>query len=358
MIKRVASAPGKLVVAGEYSVLEASPAWVTAVGRRALCTLTIEDPLISDQAANATLQCKGRIDANVTLKKGFPPSIGGQDAAFFDLAAQVLQALFDAELLPTKCTFVLDSSSMATVSDANGSAVKLGLGSSAAITAAMVRAVAPALDAKRRHQIADDAHSVFSGGQGSGVDVAASSFGGDFVFTRTLEAVRVEPLVVARDDIAMLPVFVGHAQNTRTFLAHVNALKRNDRNAYDACMNALATSSADLIAAARTTAINIFDAVEACRKAMGDLGRAASIDIVSAPHQRAAHVAHAFGGAAKPSGAGGGDVAFVFVPTAAEERARQALSEEGLAPLELLTGVEGARLEVDAFDVVRSARLA
>lgn len=358
MIKRVASAPGKLVVAGEYSVLEGHPAWVTAVGRRAICTLTIEDSLITDRAAQATLQCEGRVDANVTLKKGFPPSIGGEDAAFFDLAAQVLQALFDAELLPNRCTFVLDSSSMSTVSDAEGKAIKIGLGSSAAISAAMVRAVAPALEARERHRLADRAHSVFSGGQGSGVDVAASSFGGNFVFTRNQEGVHVSPLVVNRDDVAMLPVFVGHAQNTRTFLAHVSALKRNDAKAYAACMSALASSSAAVIAAAGDPAMNIFDAVEAARKAMGDLGRASCIDIVSPPHQRVAHVAHAFGGAAKPSGAGGGDVAFVFVPTSAEARVREALQEEGLAPLRLLTGVEGARLEVDAADIVRSATLA
>ena len=55
-------------------------------------------------------------------------------------------------------------------------------------------------------------------------------------------------------------------------------------------------------------------ALHGARAAMAHMGRSAGIDIVSAPHAQIAKLAETHGGAAKPSGAGGGDIAVALVP--------------------------------------------
>ena len=68
MTRIVASAPGKLVVTGEYAVLEGAPAVVLAVGRRAQVVLDssadadyrIDTPGLGIRAARCRLDADGR----------------------------------------------------------------------------------------------------------------------------------------------------------------------------------------------------------------------------------------------------------------------------------------------------------
>ncbi|MGH7249627.1 MAG: hypothetical protein ACREGC_01510, partial [Minisyncoccia bacterium] len=55
-----------------------------------------------------------------------------------------------------------------------------------------------------------------------------------------------------------------------------------------------------------------------------NLGKMTGINIVSQPHQQIAHIAQKFGGAAKPSGAGGGDICIALV----EARYRKSFATE------------------------------
>ena len=142
-----ASAPGKVVLCGEYAVLDGAPAIAMAVNRRASVTI--------DAAS----------DAGVT-------SLG--------LAGDT-----DTRLLDGVCdTLAIDRPDAAIVLDSlafadTPSGTKLGIGSSAALTVALVGALAPpGLGPIRLFETALAAHRRFQDGRGSGVDIAASSAGG------------------------------------------------------------------------------------------------------------------------------------------------------------------------------------
>ncbi len=142
------SAPGKVVLSGEYAVLRGAPAVAMAVDRRAIVTI---------EPGDFEVQCiglEGRTDTR--------------------LVECVLDALDRA---PPKGRLILDT---AAFSDGPH---KLGIGSSAALAVALTTALAAeGSDALSIENAAHSAHRAFQGGSGSGVDVAASSVGGIIVY--------------------------------------------------------------------------------------------------------------------------------------------------------------------------------
>jgi mevalonate kinase len=79
---------------------------------------------------------------------------------------------------------------------------------------------------------------------------------------------------------------------------------------------------------------------------MAALGDAAGVEIVTRPHAEFAAVARRHGGAAKPSGAGGGDLGVAFtVGTAATRALRDEARAAGLTLLSLGAPAPGLRLE-------------
>jgi phosphomevalonate kinase len=105
-------------------------------------------------------------------------------------------------------------------------------------------------------------------------------------------------------------------------------------------------------AAALTGAIERADtraAIDACdahAHAMAALGMAADAPIVTPALRRASRLAAEHGGAAKPSGAGGGDVALAFFERDEDAvRFGEACPEAGLTLLPIALGDVGVRVE-------------
>lgn len=292
----VASAPGKLVLCGEYAVLLGHPAVVAAVDVR----------------------------ARARLGEGAPAP----------LLAAVAQAA-RSRGLPVGGEIVVDTGAFS----AGGR--KLGLGSSAAAATAaaalLVHEARGALDVELAWQIARDAHRAFQGG-GSGIDVAASSFGGLVRFSLRERPVPAPPLPPS---LEVLVVDTGSSTSTQGFVDRV--LAHPDRAAYLEPIAAATSSFLD--ACAQGDARELLAAVERACAGMAALGAETGVDIVSEPHARIAALASACGGAAKPSGAGGGDVALAFVPRARSEELRAALRAASLPVVDLRLGAPGVRIE-------------
>lgn len=249
-------APGKVVLLGEYAVLDGAPALVAAVDRGVACTVT-------DGPMTLTVP-EGADDRFVR------PALEAVDApaAHYAFAAQ-----------PPDPT---DS--------------KPGLGSSAAAT--VVACVAGA--ALRGTPLPPDAlfataqavhHAVQ--GSGSGIDVAAASHGGVIRF----QAGQATP----RPPATFRLVFSGTSAKTGPRVERY--LAWSDRRAFVDASRALVDGVGDLPSALREG-----------RALLDRMAHAAGIPYWTDGLVRLCDLAEALGGGAKPSGAGGGDIVVAAFP--------------------------------------------
>jgi phosphomevalonate kinase len=163
-----ASAPGKIVVAGEYAVLDGAPAIAMAVNRRATARImTPGDGATHSVTGPGHTASIGRFsdtgDRIAWVEGG--ADYGVVDAVWRELGASAGRGVrLELDTRAFSCP------------ETGG---KLGLGSSAAITVALAAAVAafaaPGADVA---SVAQRAHRRLQGGAGSGVDVAVALAGG------------------------------------------------------------------------------------------------------------------------------------------------------------------------------------
>ncbi len=322
MIVRV-SAPGKMMVSGEYVVLEGAEALVAAVDAR-LLAIGSEPPADGSGAPR-----DGSPDAD-----GLPPE------------AVLARKEAERALGPVAMQLTLDRSAL------NRDGRKLGLGSSSAAAAAAAGAVLawrgedPAAHRERVFAWALAGHHAVAP-QGSGADVAAATLGGIVRYRRDApeEARRVDWPGALRVEI----VWTGRPARTSELVAQVKRLAADDPRAYAAAMSRLrgaAEALADAIG--RGDAKAAATAAGAHGEAMDGLGQASGAPIVTDALRRVARLAAERGGGAKPSGAGGGDVALAFfAEDAAAESFRAACEAAGLTLLPLQLGAEGVRVDAD-----------
>lgn len=277
----VVSAPGKLFLVGEYAVLEGAPAVVAAIDRRVtgrhVAGASPSSPLIAETIRVVRDHVGGR------LPEGAPQ---------------------------------LDSSTLL-VGDR-----KLGLGSSAAAAAAAVGAMLSAAgdDLGQSNALAFKlaylAHRSAQGGRGSGADVAAAVFGGLIRYSRPSAGDPAADPVIGT--IASLPVELvvfstGSPSPTVDHLRAVERLAARDPSLHATRMSGLRMAAETFVGACEAgDAGGLIAAADAAGAELDALGRDADFPIVIPALGFAAKLARDLGGAAKPSGAGGGDVGVAF----------------------------------------------
>ncbi len=160
MIDIKASAPGKVIIAGEYAVLDGAPAICMAVNRRAQVSI------ISNSKEHHTVAAPGFSESLACFESMT------EAAEEFPLLAAVWRELQieTSDFL----SIVLDSSGFR-----DAGAGKIGIGSSAALTVALTAALdCLAEDSRDIRSTAIAAHCRLQGGAGSGADIACSVAGG------------------------------------------------------------------------------------------------------------------------------------------------------------------------------------
>jgi phosphomevalonate kinase len=301
------SAPGKVFLAGEYGVLAGGLAVVAAVDRQAVgrfvAGATPSTPVVAEAVAAV------RAEVGAALPNGAPE---------------------------------IDSASF---SGADG---KLGIGSSAAVAAIAVGAaldaagVEPEREPARVFALADRAHRAAQGGRGSGGDVAAAVFGGVLAYARPLDGPqRIEPL--GPNPVEIVVFAAGDPRATVDGIRAVEGLAARDPDEHRRRMQALdAAAGAFRLGWQAADAEAVIAAARAAGEALAELGRAAALDIWTEPVRAAAALARELGGAAKPSGAGGGDVGVAFLAhRRAAEDFRAGAGPLGLRILSITTAARG-----------------
>lgn len=338
MTPRRIHAPGKAMWLGEYVVLDGAPALVSAVDRHAVCEITPNRASTEDQS--------------IILETSLSPArwalrdragvVSETDAEEFRLLRAVVETLAEAGVaLPDA------GASYHFSTDALNAESKLGLGSSAAVAAVATVALsagdAPQLrDAASVFELALRAHHRFQGGVGSGSDVAAACFGG------VLRMKAGQP--PRRLDVALpstIVIYTGESADTRAFVRAVTAQRDlpEVRRAL-ASMRAHAIAGADALEAGALG--DFLDAVRAFHRDEQALTASSGVPVVTPAIAQTVALMEQCGGAAKASGAGGGDIVIAFFDDAA--RRAHAVS------LAVQAGLDVIPLAVEGRGVLDSLR--
>lgn len=327
-VAKVASAPGKLVLVGEYAVLEGSPALVVAVDRYARATAYEDGPAGSLRV----------VAPEVGVDEQLAPRPAGAQVPP-DVAARLALVMPKLSALPQVTELHLDTSGFYLGHD------KMGLGSSAALTVALAKLAAPDASADALFASARGDHGTFQKGAGSGIDLAASVHGG--VVRYRLDGPRAERHPVAwPKDLAMIAVWSGAPADTREFLKNVAKFAASEPNTYSQLMQRCTRIATDACSAfERADTPGFLDAVQDYAAALVSLGRAAQIPIVTKEHEHAAAIARSVGARYKPAGAGGGDLGTALCRTDDEAAVIEALRAGGCSVVPLGLAETGARLE-------------
>ena len=285
-----AVAPGKVVLSGEYAVLDGAPAIAMAVNRFARARVSAGTGNWSRVATNGLRESDRRFRLNSGLVE-WDPQQGGDPVAVVDAVFAETDPGYKVPVL-----IELDSSEFVDLD----SRQKTGLGSSAAVVVALCAALGKNCSDQELARLAHQAHLSLQQGSGSGVDVAASLNGGLVRYrlkNRVTEPLRWPPGLHYR------LVFSGRAASTRQKLE-----KLADSDASPSRMGLVSASEAMAAAWAGREAAQIIagydDYIAILREFSDDHG----LGVFDGGHETIRAMASDSRIVYKPCGAGGGDV--------------------------------------------------
>lgn len=350
MTRWVASAPGKVVLLGEYAVLEGVPALVQAVDRRCRVTLEpcavadcrIEAPQLDIEPVRFALDPDGRVQWPRLL-----PALFERTAALIDSVLDHVLSL-GGRIAPFRMR--VDTSELFDVDGARP--VKLGLGSSAATAVAIDAALHAAFVEKNPEEA--EAQTVArllvparraQGDAGSGIDLAAALCGGVLAYRVCGETVEIRPASLPTG-IQTCFVWAGAPASTADLLAAWRRSRENSPEAHERLLGRMRTAAeSGLAAVEHGHAAEILACWSEYGRLMGKMNDLVGREIETAAHRLARDLAERLDGVYKPCGAGGGDLGLAASLDAGfGERLERSCREAGLKALPIRPDAEGVRV--------------
>ncbi|NND59936.1 MAG: hypothetical protein HKN49_06665 [Gammaproteobacteria bacterium] len=281
-----ATAPGKLMLLGEYAVLDGSPSVVIAVNRRARVRVRtgaehnlVIAPEICDRYLPFSRDDEGKVHW------------GPMDEATRERLAMLTHLI---ERFAPDDAVEIETDTSAFFEEG----IKLGFGSSAAVTVAVASALSgEALSLPELVEL----HRDMQDGRGSGFDIAASRIGG--VCRYQFRPVPVAEPLQLPDGLLMRCVWTGSAASTTAFLRGLDAVGPRRE-----AINDLMAVASQVIADLKDDPGSWVRAVEEYTVALQAFARATTLPIFAGGHSDILELASQHGVAYKPSGAGGGDI--------------------------------------------------
>lgn len=355
----VASAPGKLFVLGEYGVLAGGCAIVAATERRLGCRLLVG-------AGAATLRVE---------RAGESFAVAPEFERVSEIPERHRFALTALLVATRACGMRTGSYILRPGENLDLGAAKVGLGGSAAITAAVFAAVAALPDAMalrdpmRRAHLALQAHRLAQGG-GSGADVITATLGGLLYIpgvgtaaapndvggalqaaTSALRAEKIQlPPGLALEAVASgRPARSGpRAQRFGEALAGHAWLGAPGAELLGDWVGAMADATNALRAACLEGAADAaLAALRQGRELFRILPALSGIPVWTRELRRIDQHLGALPAAVKPSGAGGGDCAIALLPTSHRDHWRAKAAQAGFASVALAEAAEGASARIE-----------
>ncbi|MFW2403848.1 MAG: mevalonate kinase [Gammaproteobacteria bacterium] len=333
----VATAPGKLVIFGDYAVLEGAPAAATSVDVRAHAQVDVTDgrnSVFIDLAGGNAYDFVVEPGADLVWTTASPGDRGTVVAAVLDICHELVHLRGPMPALR------ISLNTDAFFTRANDRTEKLGLGSSAAVLVALTGALLDALRVPAEPdsliRICHEAHHRFQGGHGSGIDVATAVLGGVIGVRRDPKSEY--PLAESLpwpDGLLMLAVWSGSSASTPELLTRFNAYRDQHKDGFRTHLMHLERFAEQADAAWREGRVaEVLSALTGYDNALRALDYDAGIGINTQVHERLRGMTEKHGAVYKTSGAGGGD--FGIVLTNSSEVLEQVADEMRAADFMLL----------------------
>lgn len=350
-----ATAPGKLILFGEYAVLQGYPAIVAAIDRLATVTLTIQS-----EAENYTITAP-EIGLPTTA---FRPEISA-GAVFADDLPEAQRQKLEFFCACLRCFLRHQRSQVPPVSIRintspffeRQSKSKLGLGSSAALSVALIGALMQLASVTKPSPasvflLAQEAHFAAQGKIGSGVDLAASAFGGILQYSIDPADRRKAPdyrALFLPDGLFMRFIWSGKSASTTALVQQVDQFRTRDRSGWEAIFQQLGKLASGAVEAFSNNdcqaALDIADAYFRC---LAWLDKSSHAPIVRGVHASIRRIAEQHGCIYKSSGAGGGDFGILFGERQEQiEKCTIKINNEGFYQAPLNISEKGLQITVD-----------
>lgn len=336
-----ASAPGKLYLLGEYAILYGGEALVMAVDRRVHVSVSLSDAwLISAGEIDVEhVEIPDHAITSATHLLECDPGLNHRLRFVFSVIDEF--RLTQVSALPA-LEISIDSSQLYASRSGNRRANKLGLGSSAALSAVLTLAISEILNlnltADERFNLAKSAHRKAQGG-GSGGDVAASTFGGAISISQDGRQTATLP-----SDLEILAVATGDGSETANFIAEIERFEQSQPETFQADIDTLIELS-HLTTESISRADSFMNLADRYFLALEKLGADSKVGIVTSEHSRLRALAAEAGAVFKTSGAGGGDLGLVFATRSNSDNVKTALTSAGVQFIPIPLSREGARVE-------------
>ncbi len=345
--------PGKLMIAGEFAVLEPNyKLIVTAVDR--FVYVTVED------APHSTLNLENFNLRNLSwfYKSGKLHMAKSSNATRF-----VEQAIKITYKYLTENHYKVKPIKLSVKSElADPSGRKYGLGSSAAVVTGVVQAILEKFMPEKStkmltFKLASLAH-VITQGNGSGADIAASSFTGMLEYTSfqaewLLEAhkesksmtelinsdwkyLSIKELSLPKS-IQLVVGWTGSPASTGSLVKQLRKLKETNIIDYKEFL-ASSNEAVDLLLKGIKTdnQEDVFTGIEMNREALSLVGKRANVRIETDKLYELSTAAKKNAGAGKLSGAGGGDCGIALIPTSSSaDELKRTWQQAKITPLDL-----------------------
>jgi len=329
------SAPGKLFLSGEWSILEVgNPGIVAAVNKRVY--VDVSDS--TDEKIHITIR-----DFDIhNLKAGFDGDElkferelnekEKQDTLF--MKASIETAL---KYLGNWKPFKIESWGEETVIEIEGKKKKVGFGSSAASVVAVIAGILKfhgediesAQAKKKIYKLAAITHYFAQGKVGSAFDVAASTYGGVFVYQRfdpnwlidkvesgmslrdiveqEWPSFKVEPLEIP-EDFELIIGWTKQSASTSAMVKQMRGFKESSPEEYKKIYDNIANLVKEIIAAWKERdKERILQLLRKNEEYLRELGQKSGVNIETEDLRKLSELANEVGAAGKLSGAGGGD---------------------------------------------------
>jgi phosphomevalonate kinase len=312
-----ARAPGKLVITGEYAVLQGAPAIAMAVDVQASARITASNGPSSVFIDRPTGE-RYPFEFSETNRVEWTNSQPGQRGAIVEAVFGVLlPRVRQARKLPP---ITIELNTDAFFREIDNRSCKLGLGSSAAVLVALVGAAANCLNLilaqEDMQQIAVMAHHEFQGVRGSGVDVLTALSGGiiaAFPVSKQGNVSLRKEILSWPAGLEILAVWSGASAATPDLLGRFYTYRDRDPTGFAHHMSRLAEVAAGSVTVWRAGDVpGVMNNAACYAEVLQAMDADAGIGIDTDSHRHVRECSRRRGAVYKTSGAGGGDFGLVM----------------------------------------------